>query len=50
VAAMFGMMLFAAFVDTIYQRHLWVLLALMIAVPNVIINNRLQGAEAEGTE
>ena len=50
VAAMFGMMLFAAFVDTIYQRHLWVLLALMIAVPNVIITNRLQGAEAEETE
>jgi O-antigen ligase len=48
VAAMFGMLLFAAFVDAIYQRHLWVLLALMIAVPNVITSNRLQGAEAEG--
>ncbi len=50
VAAMCGIMLFAVFVDTIYQRHLWVLLALMIAVPNVITTNRMQGAEAEGNQ
>lgn len=50
VAAMFGLMLFAVFVDTIYQRHLWVLLALMIAVPNVIATNRMQEAEAEGND
>jgi O-antigen ligase len=50
VAGMFGLMLFAAFVDTIYQRHLWVLLALMIAVPNVIMNNRLSGLDAEAED
>jgi O-antigen ligase len=47
VAGMIGLMLFAVFVDTIYQRHLWVLISLMLCVPNVITNNRLTGVEEE---
>jgi O-antigen ligase len=47
VAGMIGLGLFAVFVDTIYQRHLWVLVALMLCVPNVIATNRLTGVEEE---
>jgi O-antigen ligase len=47
VAAMAGLMLFALFVDTLYQRHLWVLIALLLAVPNILGTPSLQPAEDE---
>ncbi len=46
-ASLLAMMLFALFVDSLYQRHLWVLIALLLAVPNIIATTRAQAATDE---
>jgi O-antigen ligase len=44
VACLLGMMVFAVFVDALYQRQLWILAALLLAVPNFSAGERSPAA------
>jgi O-antigen ligase len=48
-ASLIAIMAFAVFVDALYQRHLWVLVALILAVPQVVASERRRAEYQAGS-